>query len=132
MESKSGPNPELVQHAAAFASMVKDLKDQARVAVDTESNSLHAYRERVCLMQFSTRQRDYVLDTLALEDLAPLNALFASTGIERSFMLQNTTSSACAGTTALNSTTFSTPCRRAGYWDGKWRDLIGCWRRNSV
>lgn len=58
---------------------------QQRVAVDTESNSLHAYREQVCLVQFSTTKKDYVLDPLALADLSPLAPLFASPEIEKIF-----------------------------------------------
>ena len=37
------------------------------LAVDTESHSLYAYQEQVCLIQFSTRDKDYLIDTLALE-----------------------------------------------------------------
>jgi ribonuclease D len=55
------------------------------LAVDTESNSLHAYRERVCLLQFSTASDDYILDPLGLEDLSSLGAIFADEGIEKIF-----------------------------------------------
>ena len=65
--------------------MLEDLSMQAHVAVDTESNSLHAYRERVCLIQFSTTKKDYVLDPLALEDLSSLAPLFADPKIEKIF-----------------------------------------------
>lgn len=58
---------------------------QTRVAVDTESNSLHAYRERVCLIQFSTPKKDYVVDPLALDDLGLLAPLFSSAKIEKIF-----------------------------------------------
>lgn len=58
---------------------------QTRIAVDTESNSLHAYRERVCLIQFSTSKKDYVLDPLAFEDLNLLAPLFADPKIEKIF-----------------------------------------------
>ena len=47
--------------------MVEDIASQTRVGVDTESNSLHAYREQVCLLQFSTKKADYLVDPLALE-----------------------------------------------------------------
>jgi ribonuclease D len=43
--------------------------------MDTESNSMYAYRERVCLIQFSTPHRDFILDPFCfsrLDALAPL------------------------------------------------------------
>ena len=43
---------------------------QSRIAVDTESNSLHAYREQVCLIQFSTPLTDYILDPFVFPDLS--------------------------------------------------------------
>jgi ribonuclease D len=55
------------------------------VAVDTESNSLFAYREQVCLVQFSTTQADFLVDPLALADLTPLAPLFADPKIEKVF-----------------------------------------------
>jgi ribonuclease D len=65
--------------------MLGDLSAQVRLAVDTESNSLHAYREQVCLIQFSTPQQDYVIDPLALEDLSALGPLFRNPKIEKIF-----------------------------------------------
>jgi ribonuclease D len=57
--------------------MVEELSHEPVVAVDTESNSLYAYRERVCLVQISTPQTDYLVDPLAIDDLSPLALLFA-------------------------------------------------------
>jgi len=65
--------------------VVDDLSNQSRIAVDTESNSLHAYRERVCLIQFSTEVNDYLVDPLALEDLSLLSPIFADPKIEKIF-----------------------------------------------
>jgi ribonuclease D len=42
------------------------------VAVDTEADSLHAYPEKVCLIQISTAAGDRLVDPLAGLDLAPL------------------------------------------------------------
>jgi len=65
--------------------MVAELAAQPRIAVDTESNSLHAYRERVCLIQFSIPKKDYVVDPLVLQDLSSLAPIFANPGIEKIF-----------------------------------------------
>lgn len=55
------------------------------LAVDTESNSLHAYQERVCLIQLSTRAADYIIDPLRIADMKPLGALLADPAIEKVF-----------------------------------------------
>ncbi len=60
-----------------LARLVSDLRAEEIVGVDTESDSFHHYKERVCLIQFSTRQSDYILDPLALTDLSELPPLFA-------------------------------------------------------
>lgn len=68
--------PRALQHAAAL------LMREPRLAVDTEANSLHAYQERVCLIQFSTPEIDYLVDPLALDDLTYLAPIFADPQIE--------------------------------------------------
>lgn len=65
--------------------LVQDLATQPSVAVDTESNSLHAYHEQVCLIQFSTPKTDYLVDPLALDDISALGKIFASAEIEKIF-----------------------------------------------
>ena len=65
--------------------LVDDLKRQTSIAVDTEANSLHAYHERVCLIQFSTRQTDYLLDPLSIANLSQLEEIFANPEIEKVF-----------------------------------------------
>ncbi len=65
--------------------MVDDLSTQSRVAVDTESNSLHAFREQVCLMQFSSIKADYLVDPLVLRDLSILAPIFSNPNIEKIF-----------------------------------------------
>jgi ribonuclease D len=63
--------------------MVDRLFDAPRLALDTESNSLHAYRERVCLIQISTEAHDYLVDPLVLDTLAPLAPIMADNRIEK-------------------------------------------------
>jgi ribonuclease D len=77
--------PVLVETPDDLQELLRELGRQTRIAVDTESNSLHAYRERVCLIQFSTPEEDYVLDPLAFDDLSELGPIFASDSIEKIF-----------------------------------------------
>jgi ribonuclease D len=65
--------------------LVQALRDESIIAVDTESNSLYAYRERVCLIQFSTSQDDFLVDPLVLDDLSALAPIFADPRIEKVF-----------------------------------------------
>jgi ribonuclease D len=61
------------------------LADQPVIAVDTESNSLFAYQEQVCLIQFSTPDDDYLVDPLALNNLSALGPIFADPLIQKTF-----------------------------------------------
>ncbi len=60
--------------AAKMAELLGQIEAVDRVAVDTEADSLHCYREKLCLVQVSLPGRDYVVDPLAGVDLAPLCA----------------------------------------------------------
>lgn len=75
----------LISDPGGLRSLAADLQGIPRAGVDTESNSLHAYRERVCLLQISTSQRDYLVDPLALPDLSPLRGFFADRAVEKIF-----------------------------------------------
>jgi len=79
------PPPIWVDQQQVYDLMLTDLSAQTRIAVDTESNSLHAYRERVCLIQFSTQKKDYVVDPLVLQNLVSLRPIFSNPNIEKIF-----------------------------------------------
>lgn len=70
---------------ADLADLVDALSDELIIAVDTESNSLHAYRERVCLIQLSTRDHDYIIDPFPITHIEPLGSLLADPAIEKVF-----------------------------------------------
>lgn len=57
------------------------LKEES-LAVDTEANSMYAFKERVCLIQISTQGQDLIIDPLAINDLTKLGALFCDPKIE--------------------------------------------------
>ncbi len=66
--------PAFVADAASLQALVRRLADEPRVALDTESNSFHAYRERVCLLQISIPGADFIVDPIAVE-VGPLGAV---------------------------------------------------------
>ncbi len=76
--------PVWIDTLAQFNQMVNDLAHQPLVAVDTESDSLYSYYEKVCLIQFSTPQVDYLVDPLNV-DVAGLALLFANPDTQKIF-----------------------------------------------
>lgn len=77
--------PVLVTTASAFEEMFAQLREQPRIAVDTEADSLYSYYEKVCLVQFSIPSHDFILDTLSVKTIEPLGELFADPTIEMVF-----------------------------------------------
>jgi ribonuclease D len=69
--------PSLVADPASLQALADALAAEPVVALDTESNSFHVYRERVCLIQVSTRDRDWVVDPLAV-DVQPLGPILTA------------------------------------------------------
>ena len=83
MTSPPGNPPILVETAPQLDRALQAITRQVRFGLDTESNSLYAYQERVCLIQVSIPGTDYLIDPLALPDLAPLGELLADPSIEK-------------------------------------------------
>ncbi len=70
------PDPVLVAEPGGLAGLLEALRGEPVIALDTESNSFHVYRERVCLLQISTRTADWIVDPIAV-DPRPLGTLLA-------------------------------------------------------
>jgi len=66
-----------IADGAQLAELFSRVELLDRVAIDTEADSLHCYREKLCLLQVSLPGRDYIVDPLADLDLAPLCAVLA-------------------------------------------------------
>ncbi len=79
------PPPIWIAKPNSLQQLADELGHWGRIAVDTESNSLHAFQEKLCLIQFSTPQTDYLVDPLGLEDLVPLKPVFDNPEIELVF-----------------------------------------------
>jgi len=59
------PPPLAVSDPRSLGQLVEAIRAEPVIALDTESNSFHVYRERVCLIQVSTPGADYVVDPLS-------------------------------------------------------------------
>ena len=85
MLAETHTKPIWISSLAQLKQIAARLSACPALAIDTESNGLHAYREQVCLIQISDGENDYLVDPLAIKDLTPLAPIFASAAIEKVF-----------------------------------------------
>ena len=69
----------------ALSEIVAAFRREPLVGADTEAASFHRYRDRIFLVQLSTRERTAVVDPLAIADLSPVGALLADAAVEKVF-----------------------------------------------
>ena len=62
----------MIDTDAKLAALLETLRAALWIALDTEADSLHAYPEKVCLIQVSSTAGDDLIDPLANINLAPL------------------------------------------------------------
>jgi len=63
-------------------SLIEDLAGVTELAIDLEHHDYRSFSGFLCLMQISTRSKDYVIDTLLLrEELEVLNQFFADPNV---------------------------------------------------
>lgn len=75
----------IVNDTETLADCIHYLRQVREVAVDTESDSLFVYFEKVCLIQISADGQSYVIDPLETGDLSSLNDIFSSPDILKIF-----------------------------------------------
>ncbi len=75
----------MVESDSALREAVARLSVARVIGVDTESDSFHHYQEKVCLVQVSDLDTDYVIDPLTIRDMSPLGTLMANADIVKVF-----------------------------------------------
>lgn len=62
-----------VETASQLEDAVGELARQPSIALDAEMDSYFVYHTKLCLVQISAGEHDYLIDSLALQDLSSLN-----------------------------------------------------------
>ena len=63
---------QMVRGEAALADAISQIADSPVIGMDTEFRREDTYYSQLCLMQIATRDRIFLIDNLAIPDLAPL------------------------------------------------------------
>ena len=75
-----------VRSTAELQEMLEEIEDFQEIAVDLEHNAARSFQGLTCLMQLSTREKDYIVDTLVLRSqLHVLNRVFCDPKIVKVF-----------------------------------------------
>lgn len=74
--------PELIEDRERFSRLLAELAAEPLVAVDTEAASFHRYRDRVYLLQLSSRTGTWLVDPLAVAGLPGFGPFLANPATE--------------------------------------------------
>ena len=75
--------PELITTQGQWDRVAGHLSQAPELAIDTEANSMYAYRGRICLIQIASAQAVYLLDPLAVKDLSSLGEILADATVTK-------------------------------------------------
>ena len=76
---------QVIDTAVDLEEIAKFLEKEKAVAVDLEADSMYHYQEKVCLIQIATEKASFVVDPLAIKDLAPLKPFFSNPDVKKIF-----------------------------------------------
>lgn len=76
---------ECISTAAALIDAVRRIENEPLLAFDLEADSMHHYREKVCLIQISSPSASFVLDPLACPDISVLKPVFMNPAVCKIF-----------------------------------------------
>lgn len=76
---------QMVETSEALAALVRRLRTCRVLGVDTESDSMYSYQEKVCLLQLTDEQGDIIIDPLRVRDLSSLAPIFADPHVVKVF-----------------------------------------------
>ena len=75
--------PQVIASQNRWDRIARELSQFPELAVDTEANSMYAYRGRICLVQLATVQSTYLLDPLAVRELSALGDILANPAVTK-------------------------------------------------
>lgn len=79
------PSYQLVTTTHDWQTCLAQLRQEKRLAIDLEANSLYAYQERICLIQISIPDYDFIIDPVAHLDLTGLGQIIQDPDVEKVF-----------------------------------------------
>lgn len=77
--------PTMIDSPAGLAALARRIGGEPVIAFDLEADSLHHYREKVCLLQVAASRDVFLVDTLAVTSLAPLADVLGNPAIRKVF-----------------------------------------------
>jgi len=84
-DPKGGPPLLLATTPQELKRVCAAIATHREVAVDSESNALYAYQERICLIQLAVPGAEFIVDPVSGLDLAPLGELMADPAVQKVF-----------------------------------------------
>ncbi len=77
--------PPILTTTEQLAAFLGTLAGESALAVDLEADSMHHYRDQVCLLQISGRESTALVDPLAMGDLSPLAPVLGDPAVRKYF-----------------------------------------------
>ncbi len=85
MKDKQSPVYELIETPSDLENFAHSLRRRRVIAVDMEADSMYHYKEKVCLLQIATRERNVIIDPFKVPDLSCLVPAFARGDLQKIF-----------------------------------------------
>jgi ribonuclease D len=85
MKNNCHATPEIISTPERLEGLVREYVREEVVAFDLEADSMHHYREKVCLLQVAASSGVFLIDPLSFSDLSSLAALLGDSRIRKVF-----------------------------------------------
>ncbi len=75
----------MVTDTETLEEVCRELAKEPVLGVDTEADSMYSYTDKLCLIQVSDRNKDYIIDPLQVKDMSSFGAILENENIVKIF-----------------------------------------------